>query len=101
MACHPDEPLWRELLNVLSTAGASVLAIGYFLPLTYLIWSPEIPASSPEAQSLEMPPASNGKLSFATGACTISPEPPIVTQDPYRYDIGEPQAKVDLSIPVH
>jgi cytochrome c oxidase subunit 1 len=28
-----------QVLNVLSTAGASVLAIGYVLPLVYLIWS--------------------------------------------------------------
>src|SRR5579871_4209149 len=26
-------------LNVLSTAGASILALGYFLPLAYLLWS--------------------------------------------------------------
>jgi cytochrome c oxidase subunit 1 len=28
-----------QVLNVMSTAGASVLAIGYALPLVYLIWS--------------------------------------------------------------
>src|SRR3954453_13300176 len=28
-----------QILNVLSTAGASILAVGYALPLTYLIWS--------------------------------------------------------------
>lgn len=28
-----------QVLNVLSTAGASVLAVGYSLPLIYLIWS--------------------------------------------------------------
>jgi cytochrome c oxidase subunit 1 len=28
-----------QVLNVMSTAGASVLAVGYFLPLVYLIWS--------------------------------------------------------------
>jgi cytochrome c oxidase subunit I len=28
-----------QVLNVLSTAGASVLAVGYALPLVYLIWS--------------------------------------------------------------
>jgi len=27
------------VLNVLSTAGASVLAVGYVLPIVYLIWS--------------------------------------------------------------
>ena len=28
-----------QILNVMSTAGASILAIGYLLPLLYLIWS--------------------------------------------------------------
>jgi cytochrome c oxidase subunit 1 len=28
-----------QLLNVLSTAGASILALGYILPLVYLTWS--------------------------------------------------------------
>ena len=31
-------PEWQAL-NVLSTAGASILAIGYLLPLVYLLWS--------------------------------------------------------------
>lgn len=28
-----------QVLNVLSTAGASILAVGYFVPLVYLLWS--------------------------------------------------------------
>ena len=28
-----------QVLNVLSTAGASILALGYLLPLIYLLWS--------------------------------------------------------------
>jgi cytochrome c oxidase subunit 1 len=28
-----------QVLNVMSTAGASILAVGYLLPLVYLIWS--------------------------------------------------------------
>jgi cytochrome c oxidase subunit 1 len=31
-------PEWQTL-NVLSSAGASILAVGYALPLTYLLWS--------------------------------------------------------------
>ncbi len=27
------------MLNVLSTAGASILGVGYLLPLVYLLWS--------------------------------------------------------------
>lgn len=28
-----------QVLNVFSTAGASILAIGYLLPIVYFIWS--------------------------------------------------------------
>ena len=28
-----------QVLNVLSSAGASILAVGYLLPLVYLLWS--------------------------------------------------------------
>ena len=28
-----------QVLNVLSTAGASVLAVGYVLPMIYFLWS--------------------------------------------------------------
>jgi cytochrome c oxidase subunit 1 len=28
-----------QVLNVMSTAGASILAVGYLLPFTYLVWS--------------------------------------------------------------
>ena len=33
---YPEE---FQVLNVMSTAGASVLAIGYALPVVYMIWS--------------------------------------------------------------
>ena len=33
---YPDE---FQVLNVMSTAGASILAVGYVLPMVYLIWS--------------------------------------------------------------
>jgi cytochrome c oxidase subunit 1 len=35
-AAYPDE---FQVLNVLSTAGASVLGVGYVIPLIYLLWS--------------------------------------------------------------
>jgi len=35
-AAYPPE---FQMLNVLSTAGASILGVGYVLPLIYLIWS--------------------------------------------------------------
>jgi len=33
---YPEE---FQVLNVMSTAGASILAIGYALPMAYLLWS--------------------------------------------------------------
>ena len=71
-----------QVLNVLSTAGASILSVGFILPLIYFIWSlkyGEIAGDNPwEATGLEWE--------------TSSPPPthnfheiPIVTKDPYAY----------------
>jgi cytochrome c oxidase subunit 1 len=35
---HMYPPEW-QVLNIMSTGGASVLAVGYALPLIYLTWS--------------------------------------------------------------
>ena len=35
-AAYPEE---FQMLNIVSTAGASILGVGYILPLIYLIWS--------------------------------------------------------------
>ncbi|EDY16661.1 cytochrome c oxidase, subunit I [Chthoniobacter flavus Ellin428] len=72
-----------QVLNVLSTAGASILAIGYFLPLAYFLWSlryGKVAGPNPwQATGLEW--------------TTESPPPehnftvvPIVTEPPYAYD---------------
>jgi cytochrome c oxidase subunit 1 len=71
-----------QLLNVLSSAGASILAVGYLLPLLYLPWSLRFGARASanpwEAQGLEWqtsspPPVEN----FET--------PPQVPERPYDY----------------
>jgi cytochrome c oxidase subunit 1 len=73
---------------VLSSAGASILAAGYALPLFYFAWSilrgPRAPANPWEATGLEWstrspPPPEN----FA--------ETPTVTRPPYQYEHGEPR----------
>jgi cytochrome c oxidase subunit 1 len=82
---YPDE---FQILNVMSTAGASILAIGYLLPLCYLIWSlkfgPEAGPNPFKATGLEWqtdsPPITEN---FETT--------PIVTQEPYDYANMEPQ----------
>ena len=76
---YPEE---FQVLNVMSTAGASILGIGYLLPMIYLIWSlwyGEIAGPNPwratglEWQTPSPPPRDN----FATT--------PIVTTGPYEY----------------
>ncbi len=82
---YPEE---FQVLNVMSTAGASILALGYVLPLFYLIWSlfyGEDAGPNPwKATGLEWqtdsPPITEN---FETT--------PIVTQEPYNYAEMEPQ----------
>jgi len=79
---YHEYPAQFQVLNVLSSAGASVLAIGYLLPLFYLYWSLRYgPRAGPnpwgakglEWQTSSPPPVDN----FATI--------PIVTEAPYQY----------------
>jgi cytochrome c oxidase subunit I len=72
-----------QVLNVMSTAGASILGVGYLIPLVYLIWSmrygkvaPANPfgATGLEWQTPSPPPTEN----FET--------PPVVTEEAYAYD---------------
>jgi len=77
-----------QVLNVLSTAGASILAVGYVLPLMYLLLS------------LRNPPTAGPNPWNATGLEWITPspppsenftEPPVVTTEPYAYRPDEPE----------
>ena len=79
-AAYPPE---YQVLNVLSTAGATVLGVGYALPLFYLAWSLKygaIAGANPwQATGLEWqiqsPPLTENFL-----------ETPIVTQEAYDYE---------------
>jgi len=71
-----------QVLNVLSTAGASILGLGYVLPMAYLIWSlrygepaPANPwgATGLEWQTPSPPPRDNFERT------------PVVTRPPYDY----------------
>jgi cytochrome c oxidase subunit 1 len=84
-----------HMLNVLSTAGASILALGYVLPLLYLLWS------------LRYGKDAGPNPWGATGLewTTASPPPkhnftvvPRVTEDPYAYDpvAAEEQAREEV-----
>jgi cytochrome c oxidase subunit 1 len=74
------------VLNVMSTAGASILAVGYVIPLVYFIWS------------LKYAPEAGPNPWGATGLewATPSPPPPdnfeetpVVTLPPYIYSRQE------------
>jgi cytochrome c oxidase subunit I len=78
-AAYPPE---FQVLNVLSTAGASILAVGFLLPALYFLWSlkyGEIAGDNPwqatglEWQTTSPPPTHNFH------------EIPIVTSDAYNY----------------
>ena len=82
---YPDE---FQVLNVLSSAGASILAVGYALPLFYLIWSlrygKEAGPNPWHATGLEWttpspPPTEN------------FPQTPVVTEEAYHYSDKEPE----------
>ena len=71
-----------QVLNVMSSAGASILAVGYVLPLIYLLWSlryGEVASDNPwgatglEWRTPSPPPTEN------------FPETPVVTWEAYDY----------------
>jgi cytochrome c oxidase subunit I len=75
-----------QVLNVMSTAGASILGVGYFLPIVYLIWS------------MRYGPKASANPWNATGLEWQTPSPPpthnfdrvpVVTQEAYDYQAME------------
>jgi cytochrome c oxidase subunit 1 len=85
---YPEE--W-QVLNVMSTAGASILAVGYIIPLVYLTWSMRYgrPATANpwQAKGLEWtipspPPTYNFN------------EVPVVTEEAYHYAPEEEDQEV-------
>ena len=80
-----------QVLNVLSTAGASILGVGYLLPMVYLMWSLRYGegrrpnpwgATGLEWETPSPPPTENFD------------ETPIVTRDAYDY---APQREVNVA----
>ncbi|MDB5034386.1 MAG: Cytochrome-c oxidase [Chlorobi bacterium] len=83
-----------QVLNVMSSAGASVLGVGYLLPLVYFLWSlryGRIAGSNPwkatglEWQTSSPPPTENF---LAT---------PVVTEEPYQYSPEETEAEYAMT----
>jgi cytochrome c oxidase subunit 1 len=86
---YPDE---FQVLNVMSTAGASILGVGYVIPLVYFFWSMRYgqdAADNPwgatglEWQTPSPPPTEN------------FPVTPTVTGRPYDYLTGREEAAVE------
>ncbi|HEY5611853.1 MAG TPA: cbb3-type cytochrome c oxidase subunit I, partial [Thermoanaerobaculia bacterium] len=86
-----------QVLNVMSTAGASILAVGYALPLVYLMWSLKFgPVAGPNpwgASGLEWrtpspPPVEN------------FPETPVVTWEAHEY-LPELEPSASARPPMH
>ncbi|MEP0844763.1 MAG: cytochrome c oxidase subunit I [Phycisphaerae bacterium] len=77
---YPEE---FQVLNVMSSAGATILGVGYLIPIVYLVWSLRWgPVAGPnpwgakglEWQTSSPPPTEN----FETT--------PVVTEEPYAYE---------------
>jgi cytochrome c oxidase subunit 1 len=84
---YPEE---FQVLNVMSSAGASILGLGYLLPMIYLVWSmrygPRAPANPWQAKGLE----------WQTASPPITENferQPVVTEEAYEY-APEENAKV-------
>jgi cytochrome c oxidase subunit 1 len=82
-----------QTLNVMSTAGASILAVGYVLPLLYLLWS------------LRKPPDAGPNPWGATGLewQVSSPPPPenfaripVIVRPPYAYELNSQHPQAEL-----
>lgn len=76
---YPEE---FQIFHVLSTAGATILGVGYLMPLLYFVWSlkygRKAPANPWHATGLEwQTPSPPPRDNFD--------EIPIVTEDPYEY----------------
>ncbi len=80
---YPDE---FQVFHVLSTAGASILAVGYLLPVIYLVWSvfrgERAPANPWHAKGLEWEtPSPPPTFNFD--------ETPVVKEEAYNYSPRE------------
>jgi cytochrome c oxidase subunit 1 len=85
---YPEE---FQVLNVMSTAGASILGLGYLLPLIYLLWSLRYGARAGAN------PWGAAGLEWTTSSPPTThnfDETPVVTEEAYHYPVvARPEAQ--------
>ena len=88
-------PAEFQTWNVLSSAGATILGVGYMIPVVYFLWSLKFGAKAPAnpwgARGLEWQTASPPPvLNFET--------PPVVTEEAYAYETAAPAGEVPVGV---
>ena len=81
-ACAINPPEFQTL-NVISTAGATILGLGYVIPLVYFAWS--VRYGAPAGDN----PWKATGLEWTTSSPPIThnfEETPVATEEPYVYD---------------
>jgi len=89
---YPEE---FQVLNVMSTAGATILGVGYLIPLIYLLWSmrygPRAGSNPWRAKGLEWqttsPPSTENFLTT-----------PVVTEEAYAYAAADAEEQESLRV---
>jgi cytochrome c oxidase subunit I len=82
-----------QVLNVLSTAGATILAVGYVLPMVYLLWSMRY------GKLADANPWDAAGLEWTTSSPPTTfnfDETPVVTWEVYNYDELDAPKEVPL-----
>jgi cytochrome c oxidase subunit 1 len=89
-AAYPEE---FQVLNVMSTAGASILGVGYLIPMIYLVWS------------MRYGRRAGSNPWGATGLEWTTPSPPptenfetipVVTEEAYNYHEARAQRELEV-----
>jgi cytochrome c oxidase subunit 1 len=87
-------PAEFQVLNVMSSAGASILGVGYLVPLVYLVWSLRY------GKDAGPNPWRAKGLEWTTSSPPIETNferTPIVTEEAYDYDPTEPEPLAGIS----
>jgi cytochrome c oxidase subunit 1 len=86
---YPEE---FQVLNVMSTAGASILGLGYLIPMCYLVWSlrygKQVGPNPWNAKGLEWERSDSPPTTFNFDST------PVVTQEAYAYAESEAAPEV-------